>query len=125
MIGAIHYAIGWLNHSIFLTALSREEKRFNSIASGVSVERAFGLLKARWRCLLRALGANIENVPDVITCRLILHNFCQMNADYYHDDGNLLEEIIQQEQQEHLRRRLNNEAFQNGEDKLYIFLLKM
>ena len=43
-----------------------------------------------------------------------------MNADYYHDDGNLLEEIIQQEQQGHLRGRLSNEAFQNGEEVAYI-----
>ena len=50
----------------------------------------------------------------------MLNNFCQMNADYYDDDENLLEDIIQQEQQGRLRRRLNNEALQNGEELRYI-----
>ena len=102
----------------FTTALSRKEKRFNRelSSSQVSVERAFGLLKARRRCLLTTLDANIENVPDIIICCFILHKFCQMNADYYDDDENLLEEIIQQEQQGRLRRRLNNEALQNREE---------
>ena len=43
-----------------------------------------------------------------------------MNADYYNDDENLLEEIIQREQQGRLRGRLNNEALQNGEELRYI-----
>ena len=49
----------------------------------------------------------------------MLHNFCQVNADYYDDDENLLEDIIQQEQQGRLRRRLNNKALQNGEELRY------
>ena len=43
-----------------------------------------------------------------------------MTNDYYDDDENLLGEIIQQEQQERLRRRLNNEALENGEEYRYI-----
>ena len=94
-----------------------KKKRFNRVLSSsrVSVERAFGLLKAR-RCVLTTLDANIENVPDVIICCFILQNFCQKNADCYDDDESLLEEIIQQEQLGRLRRRLNNEALQNGEE---------
>ena len=61
----------------FTAALSEKEKRFNRVLSSsrVSVERAFGLLKGRWRCLLTTLDANIKNVPDVIICCFILHNF--------------------------------------------------
>ena len=43
-----------------------------------------------------------------------------MTNDYYDDDENLLEEIIQQEQQGSLRRKLNNEALENGEEYRYI-----
>ena len=43
-----------------------------------------------------------------------------MNADYYDDNENLLEETIQQEQQGRLRRSLNNEALENGEELRYI-----
>ena len=88
----------WLVKSFnFTAALSRKEKRFNRVlfSSRVSIERASSLLTARWRCLLTTLNAKIENVADVIICCFILHNFCHMNADYYDDAENLLEEIIQ------------------------------
>ena len=106
----------------FTTALSRKEKSYNRVLSSsrVFVERAFGLLKARWRCLLTTLDANIEHMPDGIICCFIIHNFCQMNADYYNEDENLLKKIIQQEQQKPLRRRLYNKALQNGEELWYI-----
>ena len=64
----------------------------------------------------------IENVTNIIICSFILHNFCQINADYYNDNENWLEQIIQQEQQGRLRRRLNNEGLQM-EKNLDIFLL--
>ena len=80
--GAIHYAIGWLNHLILLQLY--QEKKNDLIEYCLPLEsllkereRAFGVLKAGWRCLLTALDANIENVPDVIICCLILHNFAK------------------------------------------------
>ena len=51
--------------------LTPQEKRFNKLLSSdrVTVKRAFGVLKARWRCLLTLLDTNLENVSDVIiTC---------------------------------------------------------
>ena len=43
--------------------LTPEQKLFNRRLSGArsTVERAFGLLKARWRCLLKRLDHEIEN----------------------------------------------------------------
>ena len=55
----------------FTQTLPPQEKRFNKLLSSarVTVERAFGVLKARWRCLLTLLNTNLENVSDVIiTC---------------------------------------------------------
>ena len=48
--------------------LSQEQKKFNRFLSSarVAVERAFGILKARWRCLLNCLDHKIENLLDVI-----------------------------------------------------------
>ena len=73
----------WLNHLILLQPYQKEAW-FNGVffSSRVSVERAFILLKARWRCLLTTLDANIENVSEILICRFILHNFCQLNADH-------------------------------------------
>ena len=43
--------------------LSQEQNKFKKLLSSakVAVERAFGILKARWRCLLNCLDHNIEN----------------------------------------------------------------
>ncbi|XP_062972102.1 uncharacterized protein LOC134392052 [Elgaria multicarinata webbii] len=41
------------------------------------VERAFGRLKSRWRCLSGRLEVAEENVPSVITACIILHNICE------------------------------------------------
>ena len=49
----------------------------------IQIERIFGMLKGRWRCLLRPLDCDLENfVGHVIAC-CILHNICQEgDAEY-------------------------------------------
>ena len=46
----------------------RAEKKINKKLSSarVSSEGAFGLLKARWRCFLKRLDNQIENISEVI-----------------------------------------------------------
>ena len=82
----------------FTQTLTPQEKRFNKLLSlaRVTVERAFGVLKARWRCLLTLLDTNLENVSDVIITCFALHNFCQINNELYQDDE-MLEYLIQEE----------------------------
>ena len=70
--------------------LSREHCKFNKILNKtrVIVERAYGKLKSRWRCLLKALEENTGKVPfTVITC-CILHNICILLGDDL-DDSDL------------------------------------
>ena len=96
----------------FAVNLSPQQKLFNRALSSSrsSVERSFGILKARWRCLLKRLDSNLENISHVyITC-FVLHNICQSNKDFYEDDDGLLEEIIRHERQARLRHRQNNAA---------------
>ena len=45
------------------------------------VENAFGRLKGRWRCLLKRLDFNLENVPHVVAACVVLHNTCEMYGD--------------------------------------------
>ena len=71
---------------IFTPALDQREKKYNKKLSSVrsSVERSYGVCKARWRCLLKRLDNLVENVSDVIITCFTLHNFFQINDD---DEG--------------------------------------
>ena len=101
----------------FTQTLTPQEKRFNKLLSSarVTAERAFGVLKARWRCLLTLLDTNLENVSDVIITCFALHNFCQINNELYQDDE-MLEYLIQEERSSRVQISTScNEAFAEGE----------
>ena len=57
--------------------------RFNTILSKarVVVERAFGILKGRWRCLRKELEVDTNNVPKIVVACCILHNICIMMGE--------------------------------------------
>lgn len=59
--------------------LTPDKRHFNRVHSRAHcvVERAFGRLKARWRCLLQQLYVMEENVNPVICACVILHNVCE------------------------------------------------
>ena len=40
------------------------------------IECAFGLLKARWRILLRPMDLMLRDIPDIVLVGFALHNFC-------------------------------------------------
>ena len=65
----------------FGPALTRSEKLFSKkfCSARVTAERAFGILKARWRCLLKRLDNRIENVSAAVIACCVLQNICQMN----------------------------------------------
>ena len=101
----------------FGPALTHSEKLFNKKLSSarVTVERAFGILKARWRCLLKRLDNCIENVSAVVIACCVLHNICQMNRDDYLDQDGMLEAILAHERERRDRRRQNNDRIRNAE----------
>ena len=108
----------WLVRSYnFTQTLTPQEKRFNKLPSSarVTVERAFGVLKSRWRCLLTLLDTNLENVSDVIITCFALHNFCQINNGLYQNDE-MLEYLIQEERSSSVQMSTSsNEAFAEWE----------
>ena len=63
--------------------LTPQERNFNKKVSSSrsTVERAFGMLKVRWRCLLKPLEQMIENIPDIIITCCVLHNICQDHGE--------------------------------------------
>ena len=78
------------------------------------MERAFGILKACWRCLLKRLDNQIENVSTVIITCCTIHNICQINNDNYVDRDGVLEQILRQERASRQRRRQNFDVNADG-----------
>ena len=76
----------------------------------VTVERAFGILKARWRCLLKRLDNRIENVTAVVITCCVLHNICQMRKDEYIDKDGMLHKILRKERARRRNRRQEHDA---------------
>lgn len=64
--------------------LTREQKTFNNYLSSarITVERAIGLLKVRWRYLLDKLPmTRTALIPYYIVSCCVLHNICLLNND--------------------------------------------
>ena len=65
--------------------LSREEYHWNYVQSStrMCVERAFGMLKGRWRILLKRIDVQLKNVPNLVATCLVLHNMCIIFGDQF------------------------------------------
>ena len=101
----------------FGPALTRPQRKFNKkLSKGrVHAKRSFGILKARWRCLLKRLDNEIENVSSVIVTCCVLHNICQIYKDNYVDDDGLLENILRNEREARQRIRQNFQRNPDGQ----------
>ena len=49
----------------------------------MAVERAFGMLKGRWRFLLKKIDMPLRSIPDMVTACLCLHNLCVIHGDEF------------------------------------------
>ena len=71
---------------------ARNKRNFNSKLSSTRmvVERAFDLLKGRFRILHKQQDTTLHNVCHVVTACCILHNYCIAHDDWLIDceDGN-------------------------------------
>ena len=66
-------------------ALNDSKRHYNRILSSarVIVENCNGVLKARWRLLLKMLECEVGNISDYITAACVLHNICQESKEPY------------------------------------------
>ncbi|XP_038152648.1 protein ALP1-like [Cyprinodon tularosa] len=64
--------------------LTPQQQSFNVYLSSVrvGVEMTFGLLKSRWRILLKRSDFHFSFAPTMIATCCGLHNFCQREGDY-------------------------------------------
>jgi hypothetical protein len=49
----------------------------------MAVESSFGILKRRWRILLKIIDMLIANVGNIITTCICLHNLCIIHGDIF------------------------------------------
>ena len=47
----------------------------------MAVKNMLGRLKGRWRCLLKNMDFMLENVPNVVSACVVLHNICEEYGD--------------------------------------------
>jgi len=50
------------------------------------VERAFDILKERWKILLKRIDMPLWNIPDIVTACLCLHNLCITHGEEFDFD---------------------------------------
>ena len=76
--------------------LNNSQKYFNKSLSSarVKVERAFGILKGRWRCLWKRLDYEIGNIADTVLACFVMHNFTQMKGEAYIDYDDIIDQVI-------------------------------
>ena len=74
--------------------LTPEKEHFNYRLSftRIQIERAFGRLKGRWRCLLKVLECELDKVVLHATTACILHNMCEERKECYLEEWNRLGE---------------------------------
>jgi hypothetical protein len=58
--------------------MSRAKAHWNFIQSStcMAMERTFGILKGRWRILLKQIDMPLKHIPDLVTACICLHNLC-------------------------------------------------
>lgn len=76
--------------------LTREQKKFNKTHSScrVVIERAFGLLKCRFRRLLRFEFGDFDVLVDSILAATVLHNICVTSNEelYFLNEANCMDD---------------------------------
>ena len=83
----------------FNVNLTESQKSFNRQlrAVRVTVERAFGVFKGRWRCLLKRLDNRLSNVSDIIITCCTLHDIWQERIDEFIGEDNIVNNILDYE----------------------------
>ena len=85
----------------------------------MAIERAFGVFKGRWHILLKRIDMSLQNVPDIITASLCLHNLCILeNDDFDMDWARSAEEELQREANMTLGRMHERDRFMSLESLL-------
>jgi hypothetical protein len=50
------------------------------------VERAFGILKGRWRVIIKRCEVPLRSMPDIVATCIVLQNLCIVNKEGIEED---------------------------------------
>ena len=50
------------------------------------VEMTFGILKGRWRVIIKRYKVPLRNIPNIVATCAVLHNLCMMNKKGIEED---------------------------------------
>jgi hypothetical protein len=50
----------------------------------MAIERAFGMLKGKWKMLLKRIDMPLQTIPCIVTTCLCLHNLCIIYGDEFY-----------------------------------------
>jgi len=78
----------------------------------VIVERAFGILKSRWRVLQKRFDGSLEFAFKCAFACIVLHNICVDQNDSWDDDG---------DDYDHRNDDRNEDVMDNG-DEIWVLL---
>ena len=70
------------------------------------MEQAFGVLKGRFRMLLKRMDIGLENTVKTTCC--VLCNISQSRGDFYIDDDNVLDQVLRNERLMRRAQQANN-----------------
>ena len=60
----------------------------------ITIERALGVLKGRFRILIKRMDVDLDNLVKAIITYCVLHNICQKRGDLCIDDDEVLENVL-------------------------------
>merc|ERR1712239_109637 len=82
--------------------LTPEQKKFNRKFSALRcvVERAFGILKGRWRLLLKKNEQKTSTLKKTVIAACVLHNICIERGDLHDTDNGGLDDSFENDENE-------------------------
>ena len=93
------------------TTLSGQEANWNFSQSStrMCVERAFGILKGRWRVIMKRCEILLQNMPDIVATCVVLHNLYIVKKEGIEEDWIVEAENI-------LNRRIGEGEIREGSE---------
>ena len=116
--------LSWLMVPFQDAVLTTEEQQFNKLhsSSRMIIENAFGLLKGRFRVLLKQVELETSNVDQVTLTCCTLHNYCIKEKEEYPEEWHMDSEVGHPAPVNEGNEQYSDEWGHDGQDTREMFL---